>query len=322
MKLIVWFRSGLASGLLVILSVFLLMVMGCSQRQKEGGRDENVKILTVVYSSDLLGKIRTCECEAADMGGIGRIATFVERMKKDNPNILVLDAGDNFSIDLSFSRKEAKLTWESFDIAGYDILTPGELEFVFGLPFMLEMFSKSKFDVVTANIVDPISGEQLFGSPYRTMTLPNGINVGITGVLDEKIEFPGYVDQSAFAVLPAQSSIRKILPEMKKHADFLILLSHMGLEKTKKLVENVREFDLVIVGHGIPVTKKIIEVGKTRIVATGSSGRYMGRINLEMTPGAKVGKCSMKLVSLESAMAIHPEVKELFRKYEVRLIEE
>ncbi len=306
-------KSASVAGIIAIAGI-LILAGACSREREDTGEGGNREI-SIIYSSDLLGRIRSCGCAADDMGGVGRMATFIQEAGAGNPNLLVLDAGDNFTLDLSFSRKEARLAMEAFDIAGVDVITPGELDFVFGLPFLLEMFSEKEFGVVSANIVDPATNEPIFGSSYRVISMPNGLKVGVTGVLDEEVEFPGYVDRSNFSVLPAQPSLISIIPEMKKRADFLILLSHTGLEGSKELVRNIGDFDLVIAGHNKPLAKDAIKVGDTMILATGGQGQYIGQVDIEITPGGKIGSSRMKLVGLVDEIALHPEVKRLFRKY-------
>ncbi|MBN1163315.1 MAG: bifunctional metallophosphatase/5'-nucleotidase [Candidatus Krumholzibacteriota bacterium] len=290
-----------------------------------GGGNEGEKTavgetsLTVLFSSDLLGKIRSCGCTVEDTGGLGRRATYTGETRRVAKNLLVLDAGDIFSLDLSFSKIEGELAMECLSVIGLDAFTPGEIDFIFGLPFLQTMAENASFDFVAANLVDPQTDELIFPHPYLVKELNTGFKVGITGVLDESIVFPGYIDRSGFALQPADKTLRKILPRMKKESDFLILLSHLGLEKTKKLLAEIPGFDLAIVGHGKPVIKGEEKVGKTLILATGGQGQYLGRIDLSLLPTGKCTYGRMKLIPLSDDIAIHPEVRTLFRQYDVPL---
>ena len=101
---------------------------------------------------------------------------------------LVLDAGDAFSLDLSFTKTEAELTLESFSLIGVDVFTPGETEFIFGLPFLKAAADNAEFEVIAANIIDPSTGLPVFGKEYTVITLKGGLRVAITGILDETIK--------------------------------------------------------------------------------------------------------------------------------------
>jgi 2',3'-cyclic-nucleotide 2'-phosphodiesterase (5'-nucleotidase family) len=275
--------------------------------------------LTVIFSSDLLGKIRSCGCATKDMGGLGRWATFTEGVRASVDNLIVADAGDAFGTELSFTGKEAELTFDAMNVIGLDAFTPGETEFVFGLPFLQELASRASFAIVSANIVDPVTGQRIFGAPFIVKTLKGGMRVAITGVLDDAIRFPAYIDTSKFKVLPAFETLKGLIPEMKAQADFLIVLSHMGLERSVQLALEIPDFDLVIVGHGKPAIKKLEKEGKTIMLATGGTGKFLGQIDLLLSGTGEVTDGELKLVPLEDSIPLDQKVVDLFTQYGVPL---
>ena len=92
------------------------------------------------------------------MGGLGRWATFVARVRDDADNAIVVDAGDAFGPELSFTEKEADLLFDAMNAISPDAFTPGETDFVFGLPFLMGLTSRATFGIVSANIVDSATG--------------------------------------------------------------------------------------------------------------------------------------------------------------------
>jgi 2',3'-cyclic-nucleotide 2'-phosphodiesterase (5'-nucleotidase family) len=224
------------------------------------------------------------------------------------------------SPDLSFSKAEAQLAFDALNVMKLDAVTPGEADFVFGLPFLQMLASRLTMPVVAANLVDAATGEPVFAA-YTVRTLAGGLRVGITGVIDEDIKFPTYIDASGFRVLGAEQTLRKLMPELAREADFLILLSHMGLERSNALAKRLGGFDLVVVGHGRPVLKKLEKQGETIMLATGGEGQYLGRVDLSLSASGDVVEGSMRLVPLEDAIEIHPAVKDLFVQYGLELTE-
>jgi 2',3'-cyclic-nucleotide 2'-phosphodiesterase (5'-nucleotidase family) len=275
--------------------------------------------LTVVFSSDLLGKVRSCGCVIEDMGGLGRWATFTGRVRESVDNLVVVDAGDAFGPELAFTQKEAELAFDAMNVVGLDAFTPGETEFVFGLPFLREVASRAKFAIVAANIVDPETGEGILGARYTIRTLKGGLRVAITGVLDDAIRFPAYIDVSKFRVLPAIETVKNLVPELRTKADFIIILSHMGMERSLELARQVGDFDLVVVGHGKPVVKQLEKQGKSIMLATGGSGQYLGRIDLSLSAAGVIEQGQMKLLPLDDSIPLNQEVKDLFVQYGVPL---
>jgi 2',3'-cyclic-nucleotide 2'-phosphodiesterase (5'-nucleotidase family) len=316
MRIVTRWRECAAVGAAVLC---LALGSGCGTESAKKKAPALPDELTVIFSSDLLGKVRSCGCVIEDMGGLGRWATFTGRVRESVDNLVVVDAGDAFGADLSFTEKEAELAFDAMNVVGLDAFTPGETEFVFGLPFLRGVASRAKFAIVAANIVDPVTGEGIFGAPYTIKTLKGGLRVAITGVLDDAIRFPAYIDVSTFRVLPAIETIKKLVPELRTKADFTIVLSHMGMARSLELARQVGDFDLVVVGHGKPVVKKLEKQGESIVLATGGSGQYIGRIDLSLSGAGVIEQGQMKLLPLDDSIPLNQEVKELFMQYGVPL---
>ena len=116
------------------------------------------------------------------------------------------------SLDLSFSQKEADLTWDAFAMMETDVFTPGDIDFIYGLPYLRKVSEKTGLAMIAAYIVDAETGEPVFGQPYKIIELEGGIRVGVTGVLDDSIRFPGYIDTNTFRIEPVRETLYRILP--------------------------------------------------------------------------------------------------------------
>jgi len=302
----------------VILSVLVVLAIagtGCSRGERATDERDHREHLTIIYTSDLLGKVRSCGCAVEDVGGLGRRVSYVEDVRGSVRNLLVFDVGDAFGLDLSYSRAEAELTVDSYELMGLDVFTPGETDFIFGLDFLKDLAERATFDIVAANILDPATGKPVFGPRYVVRELKDGIRIGVTGVLDDAIRFPGYIDTSHFTVAPPEETLREVITEMKREADILILLSHMGLERSRVVAGAFGEFDLIIVGHGKPIIKKTEQVGETVLLATGGLGQYIGRCDLSVTDSGEFQLVRMKIEALVDEIPIHEGVRMLFESY-------
>jgi 2',3'-cyclic-nucleotide 2'-phosphodiesterase (5'-nucleotidase family) len=102
---------------------------------------------------------------------------------------------------------------------------------------------------------------------------------------------------------------------MKAHADFLIVLSHMGMDRSRELAREIPDFDLVVVGHGKPVIKKLEKEGKTIMLATGGSGEYIGRIDLSLSSAGVIAKGEMRLLPLDDSIPLDTKIVDLFKQY-------
>ncbi len=309
------------AALIAAAVVCSLLWPGCAKKEREEKGTGRTERLSIVFSSDLLGKVRSCGCTVEDMGGLGRRASYTEDVRNSIRNLLVLDAGDAFGLELSYSQAEAELTFDSYELLGLDVFTPGEIDFIFGLDFLKRMAERVTFDIVAANLVDPQTGEPIFGPSYVVRELEGGTRIGITGILDETIRFPGYIDTSRFTIVSHEETLRRVLVDLKREADILILLSHMGLERSRTLAGKFTDFDLVIVGHGKPVIKKTEQVGETMLLATGGLGQYIGRVDLLVADTGNYQVMRMKIQALEDEIPVHEGVERIFKSYGVPLTE-
>ncbi len=314
-----WRKHPLRSGSMAVLLLLAMSSSFSCGGEGDGSSSERVE-LTVIFSSDLLGLIRSCGCVVKDNGGLGRRATYIERARNRYPNVIVLDAGDAMSLDLSYSQVEADLTWDALALMGTDAYAPGEIDFIYGLPYLKRAAEKTGLDMLAANIVDAETGEPVFGARYKIIEIGGGLKVGIVGVLDDAIRFPGYIDQSPFRVESVQRTLESVLPDMKREADFLILLSHLGRERSIDLATRIPDFDLVVVGHGKPLIKQLVQKGKTIVAATGM-GQYLGKIDLVLDGAGNYVEGRYSLVTLEAEIEIDPGVKDLFDYYGLELTE-
>lgn len=308
-----------------IATMFVLLAMltsACAEKGENGERESRGGELTVVFGSDLLGKIRSCGCSVEDMGGLGRRATYIEEVRGSVDNLLVLDAGDAFSLDLSFTKDEAALLFESYDLMGTDVMTPGELEFIFGAEYLRELAERVEFDLIAANVVDPSDGRPLLGPAWTAKLLPGGLRVAVTGVLDDSIRFPGYIDTSGFELRPVLETLRAVFPEMRREADVLVLICHTGLERAREIASEVPGFDLVVVGHGKPVVKGRDEVGSALMLATGGQGQYVGRVDLTFSSDGRRDFGRLQIVPLLEKIPVHEGVAAIFKSYNIPLAEQ
>ena len=196
------------------------------------------------------------------------------------------------------------------NVIGLDAFTPGETEFVFGLPFLLRSRAARRFAIVSANIVDPATGERIFGAPYVIKTLKGGLRVAITGVLDDAIRFPAYIDTSKFRVLPAIETVRRLVPEMRGRKRIFCSAQPYGNGTLRPSSRGrCRGFDLVVVGHGKPVIKSSRSREKSIMLATGGSGQYMGRIDLSLSAAGVIEEGQMKLIPLDDSIPLNQEVE-------------
>ena len=149
----------------------VISLAGCESKEQS---------LTIAYSNDMVGEIRSCGCASQDYGGLGRRATFLESYRALAESFLLLEGGDFFGVDVNYGEEKADLTLQAMAYMGYDGIVLGENDFSLGLAYIRDKVTELRLPVVMANVYDPGTGELIFpatrivtrGTAVSTVTWP------------------------------------------------------------------------------------------------------------------------------------------------------
>ncbi|WP_346861246.1 metallophosphatase [uncultured Draconibacterium sp.] len=213
----------------------------------------------------------------ANKGGLARISELVKKQRVENPNTLLLDAGDMFQGTPFFNYFKGELMLKLMSEVGYDTGTIGNHEFDNGLQGIKDPLPHAKFPLITSNY--DFSDTILNGAfePYKIFKR-SGIKIGIYAV---GIELDGLVGKKQYGntvyndPIAAAHKMEDFLKNQKK-CDLVICLSHLGLKYRDKQVSDMvlaaetSMTDLIIGGHthsylAEPIVEKN-KVGKPVIV--------------------------------------------------------
>lgn len=254
------------------------------------------KHLTILHTNDVHSYIDAFPADHPrnpNMGGVVRRAALIESIRKENPNVLLLDAGDIFQGTPYFNYYGGALEFKLMSMMHYDASTIGNHDFDNGVAGLYAQLPHAKFEFLSANYDFKNTVMDGFVKPYKTFN-KNGIKVGVFGL---GIALEGLVDKELYKetvynnpVETAQDMIRILKKEQQ--CDLVICLSHLGYKyKDKpnkicdlKLAELTQDIDLIIGGHthtflDKPTVVKNL-VGKEVLVnQVGCYGINLGRID-------------------------------------------
>lgn len=261
--------------------------------------------LTVLHTNDVHSHIDpfpSTDPRNPNMGGVARRAALIENIRLENPNVLLLDAGDIFQGTPYFNYYGGEIEFKLMSMMKYDAATLGNHDFDNGIEGFYAQLPNANFDFVSANY--DFSKTDLAGlvKPYKIFN-KGGIKVGVFGL---GIELAGLVDPLMYKETvyldPVEISqdIVKQLKEVEK-CDVIIALSHLGYKYTNdqqkisdvKLAALTKDIDLIIGGHTHTFLKKptILEnlEGKEVLVnQTGCFGLNLGRIDFYLDNDLKL----------------------------------
>ncbi|HBQ21186.1 MAG: hypothetical protein A2Z91_00445 [Deltaproteobacteria bacterium GWA2_38_16] len=209
----------------------------------------------------------------------------MEKLQSGKTPTLILDSGDllfKSSMAPDYLRAQwkdqAEFLVDQFNLIGCDAIGIGDNDFALGVDFLQELQKKAKFPFLSANIIDHKSGKTLF-TPYIIKTVL-GVKVGIFSVIDASLKLPESV-HSQDAIVMAQEVIKELSPKV----DFMIALTHQGVEKDILLAQKVKGIDFILGGHDGAYLAQPKQVGNTLIFEAGDQGKYVGVLKASLKKG-------------------------------------
>src|SRR5678809_1290697 len=116
-------------------------------------------------------------------GGLGRVLTLRKSIQQQNPNTLLLMAGDTISPSVESITYKGSQMIEAWNTAGLDYATFGNHEFDFGPDVLKQRMTESKFGWVAANVIDTKTGKPFGDAKSFVIREFNGVKIGVFGLV-------------------------------------------------------------------------------------------------------------------------------------------
>jgi S-sulfosulfanyl-L-cysteine sulfohydrolase len=251
------------------------------------------------------------------MGGYAHLATLVKRVRSERPGrTILLDGGDALqgSATALWSRGEDML--RATNQLGVEIFT-AHWEFIYGIDRVKELFGDRerpgafRGDFIAQNVTEAGWGEPVF-RPY-TIREAGGVRVGVIGQAFPytPISHPRrFVPDLTFGI--HDERMQALVDELRtvKKVDLVVLLSHNGVAVDMKLATRVSGIDVILGGHTHDGLPEPIHRGRTLIVSSGSHGKFLSRLDLDVK-GGRIADYRYRLIPVLSRAI--PEDAEMAR---------
>lgn len=274
--------------------------------------------LTILQTNDTHSRIDPFPMNGSKfqgLGGIARRATLVKKIRQENPNTLLLDAGDVFQGTPYFNFYKGKVEFVTMSLCGYNAITLGNHEFDNGIESLVTALQYTNFPIVNCNYD---LGDSLLKSHLKKYMIRQfgPIKVGITGVGIDFTDMVALDKHKGVNYIHPIKPLQEIVNYLRDKIDCscVIVLSHLGYKYESDKVSDVviaREvdgIDWIVSGHTHTFMRKpdiiISKKGHvTRILQVGWAGVVLGKSDLFFD--------REKLVKTTSAiMEIDSQVKE------------
>lgn len=284
-----------------VLSIFMVMMMIFSLSTVSMAADDTVH-LTIVHTNDTHARIQS----SSSIMGFAKIATKVAELREDNPNLLLVDAGDTFHGQTIATLNQGESITRVMNAMGYDVMVPGNHDFNYGKDRLLELKGMLDFPIISANIETDEGTHFLPGFIIKEV---DGVKVGIFGLTTPETAFkthPKNVEGLTFEN-PIERA-QEMVDTLRDHVDVLICIGHLGEDEgsvytSKKVIEAVDGIDLFVDGHSHTTKPNGEMINDTLLVQTGSYDANLGVVDLTVT-GGKVVASSAKLITTAEAVDV------------------
>jgi 5'-nucleotidase len=302
--------SSLAVGgtLLCRSDRFSLSALASPQQQNDD------VLLTILHTNDTHSQIDplpATDRSYPGKGGVARRATLIKRVRRENPNTLLIDAGDVFQGTPYFNFYKGEVEYKAMSEIGYDVGTLGNHEFDNGVESLAAALKFARFDLVSTNY--DVKGTPLEGrvKPFVIRELA-GVRVGLFGM---GISPVGLITPANFKGLTYRDPVeaaRNVVQTLREaeRCNLVIGMSHLGYYTDARpgqigdsqLATQVDGIDFIASGHTHTFMKEPVSVkqpcGKdTWIFQVGRSGIYVGRVDFRIRAG-KVASVTGRLLDL------------------------
>jgi len=240
------------------------------------------------------------------MGGMDRVATVIKavRAERGDDRVLFLDSGDTW-----------QGSWTSLQTKGQDmidimsLLKPdamvGHWEFTYGAERVEEAVKALPFAFLAQNIRDAEWGEAVFKP--SAMFERGGVKIAVIGQAFPytPIANPRWMIEKWEFGIRDEELQKQVDAVRAAGAQLVVVLSHNGFDVDRKMAGRVSGIDVLLTGHTHDALPDVVKVGKTLLVASGSHGKFVSRLDIKVTDG-KLADYRFRLIPI-FADAIAPD---------------
>ncbi len=270
--------------------------------------------LTLIYSGNLDGELEPCGCSAeGNLGGIKRRATMLMKLRRENPDMVVVSAGGLLSSDDPGDRLKGEYILKGFASLKYDAVGVQWRDLVYGKEFLLE-----------EPLPWVVSNWRSKAVPGQRIIKRDGQRIAFFNWLDPKNSPMRQMQGKHRLVGDSASGLQAALQKAKHDGELTVLVTTLKASQAVKTI-GLANVDILIEKaayeeYGLPRLE-----GKTLVVQPGSRGMRLGRLDLELQKGAdqqiKIKEWNHKIIPMPESIADALELAAWYAEYNAKVKE-
>ena len=224
------------------------------------------------------------------VGGLDRVATVIKAIRADRPDAILLDGGDTWHGSYTCHHSQGQDMVNVMNALKIEAMT-FHWEFTLGSDRVHEIIDTLPFPALGQNIFDAEWDEPAdYFKPY-TFFERGGSKIAVIGQAFPymPIANPGWMfPEYSFGI--RDENMQAMVDEVRGlGADLVVVLSHNGFDVDKKMASIVSGIDIILSGHTHDALPEPVLINETVIVASGSNGKFVSRVDLDVRNGKMMG---------------------------------
>jgi sulfur-oxidizing protein SoxB len=233
------------------------------------------------------------------LGGLDRIATVIKAIRAERgERVVFLDGGDTWQNSYTSLVSKGQDMVDCMALLKPDAMT-GHWEFTLGTERVKELVQQIGFPFLAQNVRDTEWDEPAFEA--MRMLERGGVKIAVIGqalpytaIANPRWMIPNW----SFGI--RENDLKANVEKARKEgAELVVLLSHNGFDVDRKLAARVKGIDVILTGHTHDALPEAVKVGRTLLIASGSHGKFLSRLDLDVRDG-EVKNFRFKLIPIFS----------------------
>ncbi|TYC53090.1 thiosulfohydrolase SoxB [Rhodobacterales bacterium] len=246
------------------------------------------------------------------MGGMDRVARVIRHIRDERgaDNVLLLDGGDTWQGSFTANATEGQDMITVMNALQPDAMT-GHWEFTYGTDRVQEAIDALPFAFLGSNIYDSEWDEPAFEA--WKMFERGGARVAVIGQAFPytPIANPRWMIPDWSFGIREEDIAQHVAEARDEGADLVVLLSHNGFDVDRKLASRVDGIDVILTGHTHDALPEPVIVNDTLVIASGSNGKFVSRLDLDIKDGKLAGYAYRLIPVFSDVIAPDPDMAAL-----------
>src|SRR5476651_2300130 len=251
------------------------------------------------------------------IGGLDRMATLIKAIRAERGDkVLLLDGGDTWQGSYTSLQSKGADMVGVMNALKVDAMT-GHWEFTYGAARVQELVKQLGFAFLAGNVKDATWGDPVFEA--SKVFERGGVRIGVIGQAFPytPIANPRYLIPDWSFGIEEEKLAANVARLRADGVDLVVLLSHNGFDVDRKLAGRVKGIDVILTGHTHDALPAPVKVGDTLLIAAGSHGKFLARLDLEVRD-KRIQNYTFRLIPvLSDVIEADPDIAAMIREIRI-----